>query len=75
MHAIRVRDKKLGSGMKCATWDGVREKLSEATALYRVVKQLWAWHLQTVKPEDRAKEQRLEHLGQNSCQNLWSSLN
>ena len=58
----QVRDKSLGSGIKSATWGGPREKLSEEAALFRVVDQLWSWHILTVDEKDRATQKRLRQL-------------
>ena len=49
--------------MKSATWGGPKEKLSEAEALYRVVDQMWSWHLLDIDKKDRATQKRLVQRG------------
>ena len=48
----------MGSGMKSATWGGVKEQLTEGAALFRVVDQLWAWHLLSITDEQELRKAR-----------------
>ena len=46
--SCRVASRASGTGSKTCKWGGVQKNLSEDSALWTVVQQLWEWHREAI---------------------------